>query len=228
MHFSSSNIRDEFFKAITDYFWLMEKKYPQKAILKLIGDRYKLTGTERSILYRGIFTSLECEARKEKLTQDISDTILHIDTYNVLITIGSYLNGNVLYVSNDNFLRDASEIHGKVFRTEVIDRAINLLFDFLKDKKVNEIIFYIDKPISHSAKLKQTLENNIAEFSLKAEAKLYQSPDHYLKKVQKGIIATSDSVIIDKSNVKIIDLAFSVLNYHFQPTFVILHELLKN
>ena len=50
-----NNIITENFKnAIIDYSYLLEKDYPHKAILKIIGDRYLLTGLQRSILFRGI------------------------------------------------------------------------------------------------------------------------------------------------------------------------------
>ncbi len=40
------NYSTGFTQAIKDYESFLSKKYPQKAILKLVGDRYKLRGTE--------------------------------------------------------------------------------------------------------------------------------------------------------------------------------------
>ena len=103
-------LRQEFKYAIRDYLYLLEKNYPQKGIIKLIGDRYALSGTERTMLYRGIATRENCLARKQKLAlvKELKKASLYIDGYNVMITIGSYLNGNTVYISNDHILRDAS------------------------------------------------------------------------------------------------------------------------
>ena len=102
-------LTENFKNAIYDYIYFLEKEYPQKAILKLIGDRYLLSGIQRTMLYRGITTKENSLKRTSKLITEnlLSNQILHIDGYNVLITIGSYLNGNTVFVSNDNFLRDA-------------------------------------------------------------------------------------------------------------------------
>ena len=42
-----------FADAAADYLFLLEHRYPQAAVLKLTGDRYKLSSLERSVLYRG-------------------------------------------------------------------------------------------------------------------------------------------------------------------------------
>ncbi|MCK4287805.1 MAG: DUF434 domain-containing protein, partial [Bacteroidales bacterium] len=128
------NFSKDFQTAVNDYLLLLDKKYPQKAILKLIGDRYALNGTERSMLYRGITTSKNAEKRAKKLISEknIINQPIHIDGYNVLITIGSYLNGNLVFIGNDRYLRDASEIHGKIFRTELFERAVILILVYLE------------------------------------------------------------------------------------------------
>ena len=40
--------------AARDYRFLLNRSYPQKASIKLVGDRYQLSGQERSVLYRGV------------------------------------------------------------------------------------------------------------------------------------------------------------------------------
>jgi hypothetical protein len=226
MHFSYENIKQNFIDAVNDYHYLINKKFPQKAILKLVGDRYKLSSVERSILYRGIFHEQECEKRILKNQEEICNHTLYVDTYNVLYTIGSYLNGNVLFFGNDSLLRDASEIHGKLVRSQILDKALSLVFSYLATIKSTELFFYIDKPISNSGKLKKRIEGLIIENSLRGAARLYQSPDHHLKKVTKASVATSDTVIINKVDAKIFDLSKMVLFHHFNPKIVTLSHIL--
>ncbi len=50
--------------------------------------------------------------------------------------------------------------------------------------------------------------------------------DQELKNISSGIIATSDSQIIEKSKVNIFDLAYNTLKYHFNPKITNLKTLL--
>jgi hypothetical protein len=43
-----------FAEAISDYYFVLNKGYPKKGILKFVGDRYNLTGSLRTILQRGV------------------------------------------------------------------------------------------------------------------------------------------------------------------------------
>ncbi len=215
-------ITDDFNKAVKDYLYLLENQYPQKAVLKIIGDRYALNGTQRTILYRGITTKNNSLNRKQKLAgiAEVLGSILHIDTYNVLITIGNYLNGNILYISTDYLLRDASEIHGKAFRKNLIDRALDLIFNYFKIINVSGVRFYIDRPVSNSGKLNCKINELIQKNGLSGESKTVDSPDYVLKKQSKGYCCTSDSAIIDNGLNKTFDLAHFTLKHNFKPSFI--------
>ncbi|MFC2100709.1 DUF434 domain-containing protein [Bacteroidota bacterium] len=211
-----------FISAAKDYLFLLEKNYPQKAILKLVGDRYALSGVERSMLHRGIAMKENINKRKSKLidASGLNNNELHIDGYNVLITVGSYLNGKTLFVSNDHLLRDAAEVHGKIFRTSLMDRSLSLLFSCLDELNVRCVHFYFDKPVSKSGLLCQKVNKLIDEASFTGEADTYDSPDYQLKQIVKGCCASSDSVIIDQLQIPVIDLARIVIERQFNPNFI--------
>ena len=100
--------------AVSDYLYLSERNYPLKSCLKLVSDKYKLSGEERSMLFRGVALEPLIMKRKSKIIKNPDpDADYMIDGYNVIRTIGSYLIGNLVFVSMDGFLRDASEIHKK-------------------------------------------------------------------------------------------------------------------
>lgn len=214
-------LRDHFQPAAWDYLYLLDRSYPQKALIKLIGDRYRLSGTERSMLYRGICASGLAHERRSKLatTGMIRNNPVAIDTYNVLITIGSYLNGNAVFISNDHFVRDASEIHGKAIRATLLQRSVNLLFDFFLAHKPSGIHFFLDSSVSNSGMLAQKLNEILNQNQLHGTADTHRSPDHLLKATTKGLIATSDSTIIEKTGLKVIDLPQQVLCSCFEPDF---------
>lgn len=215
------NLSDDFRAAANDYLFLLNRSYPQKALIKLIGDRYRLSGTERSMLYRGICASEHAQQRIGKLAEPalINPQPLSIDTYNALITIGSYLNGNTVFISNDHLLRDASEIHGKVFRTELLQRSLDLLFGFLMHYRPSTLRFYLDSPVSHSGRLCVQINETLAAKGLTGVAETHRSPDFLLKYQREGIIATSDSSIIDKTQLPVLDLPHHILRHHFKPEF---------
>lgn len=212
----------DFEEAKRDYLFLLEKKYPQKGILKLIGDRYALSGKERTMLYRGITTRKKAAGRKKKLAlvKEVKGKQLLVDGYNVMITIGSYLNGNTLFVSNDNLLRDAAEMHGKVFRKILLDQVLELLLDYLKHLGIRHCIIYFDKPVSRSGELAAKLSELLGSTGIKGYAETADSPDYMLKQSRKGFIATSDSSIIDTSPLKTFDLARHLLRKKYSPDFI--------
>ena len=221
------DLSPQFISAANDYLYLLEKKYPQKAIIKLIGDRYSLSGLERTMIYRGLTSSENKTYRSALLLQerDIKAKSLHIDGYNVLITIGSYLNGSLVFVSNDNYLRDASEVHGKVFRDSLYERGIQLLIEYLIVKQVYSVQFYFDEPVSQSGILASKVKSSLDTSGLRGTAQTVISPDYILKNLDNGIVCSSDSNIIDMSERKLFDLARQSLLYHFNTDFLNLYEV---
>ena len=211
-----------FQKAVKDYIYFLEKKYPQKSILKLVGDRYKLAGTERAMLYRGITTFENCKKRSSKLIREKyhKEKELHIDTLNQVYTISSYLNGNIVFISNDGFLRDASEIHGKTTRTDLLERSIDLILQYSKSQKIKYIFFYIDQQVTKHEQVVEIINKKISNFKFSIKIEVSETVDRILIETETGIIATSDSQIIDKSKVKIFDLARNTLEFHFNPMFI--------
>ena len=84
-----------FKKPVKDYRYLMEQGYSEKASLKLVGDRYRLSRLERNCLFRGVRTRSVARCRMEKLVDSdiLGGANLGVDWYNVLITVESYLKG---------------------------------------------------------------------------------------------------------------------------------------
>ena len=89
-----------FQRAIEDYRFLKNRRYSDKAALKLVGDRYRLTSNERNCLFRAVIADADCALRKQKLiTLDaLVNKPLGVDWYNVLITVESYLKGYITVI----------------------------------------------------------------------------------------------------------------------------------
>lgn len=209
---------DSFRQAIRDFSYLLENEYPRKAILKLIGDRHLLNKTQRTLLNRGIIKKKDAVNRFKKLAPGIKDSLLYIDTYNVLFIISNYLFGRLVFISTDGFIRDAGEAYGKLHREKVFQRAIELLMDFLEKTPPSEIIFYIDHPVAYSGELAEQLRKYLIYKNLKGNAFSVNNPDKELIIKNEGIIATSDSEVMNETICRLCDLPAMVLksNYHLQ------------
>lgn len=220
-------ITEDFSHAVKDFSYLIDNQYPRKAILKIIGDRYLLNKTQRVLLGRGIFRKDEVHARALKRTELIRDVILYIDTYNVLFILSNYLLGRIVFISNDGFIRDAGEIYGKLHKEKVFFEAIGYLLNFIRHSVPAEIHFLIDRPVSFSGELAVQLKTFLDEKKMRGDARTINNPDGELIKVAEGVIATSDSEILDETECNICDLAFLVLNFRFNPQLADLREILK-
>lgn len=213
---------DDFKLAKDDYILLINKHYPQKSILELVATRYELNHFERSMLYRGISPDEKAEARKKRLVENslLTGSSIHIDLFNALFTVAAYLRGFPVYISNDGLLRDASENHGNTDWTDHLVKGLGLMLDSLEHLKPSEALFYIDIPIEQSLLLVEKIHHRLSGASLPHQILIHESPDHLLEKAREGILASSDSTVIDRLQIPVFDLPRAVLEFHFKPNFI--------
>ncbi len=217
--------------AVTDYRYLKNREYSDKSALKLIGDHYRLSKIQRNCLLRGIVTQNQSITRKKKLigAKAVRNKSLGIDWYNVLITIESYLKGQLLFLADDGVIRDSSSTHGSYRQSQVTEHAVTTLGKALLDLQPQNLSIVMDSPISFSKMMADNLRTTFnAVLPMPFEITLLHSADYALKTFQ-GIVASSDSVIMDCVP-KIFDIARyclsvffgfippSVENLHFDPS----------
>ncbi|MBN2546013.1 MAG: DUF434 domain-containing protein [Spirochaetes bacterium] len=231
MTYNKLIINEDFESSVADYLYLIEKRYSRKSSLKIVGDRYRLNSDQRSVLQRGVIKRKIALERERKFVKEenLFFNCLIIDCYNVLITIISYLTGKFLYISNDGFLRDTSETHSNIkkFNLNTVVKAFYLIFEYLKELDLSEVIFFLDSPVSNSVKLSNKINILLEINNLDGYAQVVKSADHYIINASDGIAATSDSVVIDKK-MEVFDLACHVLKYHYEPDFFNLKNLIDN
>ena len=198
-------------KAAEDFRYLLNRRYPRKASLEIAGNRYGLTFDERHLLHRGVFSDADSEARRKKIIsiKTIKAKALAIDGHNVLITVEAGLSGRPLILADDGFVRDISGLSGKFKKTQMTDKAVQLTLAFLKKWKPRHSLFLLDAPISKSGILAQELRTLFKKEGLPGDALAMKVPENILIGFQ-GVIATSDTAIIDRSE-KVIDLAGEII-----------------
>ena len=198
-------------KAAEDFRYLLNRGYPRKVTLELVGNRYGLTFDERHLLHRGVFSSKDSQSRQKKRIsiKEIRNQDLAIDGHNVIITIEAGLSGRPLVLSDDGFVRDISGLSGSFKKTETTENAIQLITDAIKQIKPRQTLFLLDAPISKSGKLAEEIRNRLKQANLPGDAMAIKVPEKILFGFP-GIVATSDTAIIDRPK-KVLDLAAYIL-----------------
>jgi len=215
-----------FKEAARDYYSLLNRHYPEKPTIKLVGDRYGLSKTQRMALYRGIAAGDLAGQRREKIVHHLSKEFLYIDGYNVFFSIMNYLLGKPVFIANDGFLRDCGEAYGRIPNYKIFQRAMGLTADFLETCRLQGGEIYLDSTnagiLDHLKEWQEAVGGNDIHVKI-SKVKL---ADTILISLDNGILATSDSEIIDKSARPLYDLAAAVLNFSFSTTIFCLQEIL--
>lgn len=214
-------------EGVRDYRYLLERGYSEVAALKLVGDRRQLDTAQRSMLYRGVATRAAAAARRAKLTTSPQGLDITVDGLNVIYTIANYLYGRPLFIADDGLLRDAGEIHGHdpppsagPARGDRVEEAAGLFVSHLASRSPRRIVIYLDEQVSRSGELAARLRRGLGAARLQGDAQTLHSPDYALKRVTEGIIASSDSVIVDAASCLVFDLARATLTAAFGAVFI--------
>lgn len=208
-------------KPTEDFRHLLNLGYPRKASLELVGNRYGLSFDERHLLHRGVFSDADSEERRKKIisAKGIKNKDLAIDGHNVLITIEAGLSGRPLILADDGFVRDISGLSGNYRKTGVTEKAIQLIVDFLKKWRLRSALFLFDAPISKSGILAQELRALLKKEDLSGDAVAVKVPEKILIGFP-GVIATSDTAILDRSK-QVVDLAGNIVRNRIGLKFLL-------
>ncbi len=153
-----------------------------------------------------------------------SDATVTIDGYNVLLTLYHYSTGYPVFLCRDGLVRDAGLSHGRSARPERLEEVARRLFGTLctgAPPKTLRII--LDEAVTHSrdhaALLRAAwgtvaVENRVPGFDLY----LSSAADADLAAVAEGFLATSDSQVIERSTLPVLDLPRWVLEESFGVT----------
>jgi len=201
-------------KPAEDFRYLLNHEYPRKAALELVGNRYGLNFDERHLLHRGVFSGADSGSRQKKIisTKEVENKDLAIDGHNVIITIEAGIKGWPLILGDDGFIRDISGISGSFKKTETTGKTIQFIINVIKRIRPRKTLFLFDAPISMSGILAQEVRSHLKSEHLPGDALAVKVPEKILIGFP-GVVATSDTAIIDQSN-RVLDLAGYILRQH--------------
>lgn len=191
----SGSIRD----AAKDFRYLLDRQYPRRQALELVGNRYQLSADERHLLHRAIFSRKEALSRRAKRVHlgKLRGRPLAIDGHNVIITVEAYLAGRPLILGDDGFWRDISGL-SKNFRPSVgTEKALASILGVLQRANPSRALFLLDAPLSRSGELAQRVRERMREASIPGDALALPVPERILIGFD-GVVATSDTAILDR------------------------------
>jgi hypothetical protein len=213
-----------FKNAVNDYRYLLNKKYSEKSSLKLVGDRYRLSGKQRNSLFRGVVLNSAAEIRRAKIVKPkyLKNSFVAIDWYNVLISVESYLKGLPVFIADDGILRDISGVHSSYKKGKITEKAFRLIISEVHNFNVKSLSVFIDAPVAFSGEMAESLRVNLKSI-IELNVSVENSADYKLKSF-KGVVCSSDSIIMNSAE-KIFDLPLYIIEKNFDIKIPVLDEL---
>ena len=186
--------------AAADFLYLLDRDYPRRAALQLVGNRYNLDASHRQVLHRGVFARKEARERRERLVEvgRLVDFKLLVDGHNVLITVESGLTGRLLIAANDGVIRDVAGLSHRYRISTMTNEAIETIFQILQKYPPKETLFFLDAPIRQSGELATALRSALKSWNLSGDAQALKVPESRLIGGE-GVIASSDSAVLDEA-----------------------------
>ncbi len=185
--------------AVADLSWLLERGYPPKAALKLVGDRHALRDRQRRALQRCAAGDSACAGRRRRRVERdaLAGQVLAVDGYNVLLTLEAALSGGVLLLGRDGALRDLAAMSGHYRRVRVTRRALQLVAGRISAAGCEAVHWLLDRPVSNSARLKRLIEETVDTAAAPWSVELTDRTDRQLVE-SAHVVASADSAILDR------------------------------
>jgi hypothetical protein len=183
--------------AVDDYSWLLERGYPEKGTLKLVGDRHRLQQRQRMAVHRSGCAPSVVEAIQAKVLTDkeLAGQDIWIDGLNLLIIVESMLSGGVVLIGKDGALRDLASVHGTYRQVMETPQAVQLIGQCLGTLQSGPCHWFLDRPVSNSGRLKKLLEDFAERNQWDWTITLVNNPDKVLVKSDKVVISSDNMVL---------------------------------
>lgn len=179
--------------------WLLTRGYAEASSLKLVGDRHNLTQRQRMAVMRSSCSDQALAQRCARLRapEAVSNSIVAIDGYNLLITIEAALAGGVLIVGREGCCRDLASLHGTFRKVAETEPALRLIGRSLAGLQPASVLWYLDRPVSNSGRLKVMMMELAESEGWPWVVELADSPDRLLI-CTSYLAATADSAVLDR------------------------------
>ncbi len=185
-------------EAAQDLRWLLSRGYPKEASLSLVGNKFGLEKKLREVLKRAILPPQVAQKRREKALAPnaLKGQKVAVDGHNVLITLQTALKGGFVFFCDDGFLRDISGVSRSFVPDGECTRALDLVLETLAELQPEEVMFFLDAPLSKSRELAQNINLLFGPYGIKGRAEVLSFPERALCQFE-GVICTADGHLLD-------------------------------
>jgi hypothetical protein len=185
--------------ATQDLCWLLSRGYALRSSSELVGNRYDLSTRQRHAVNR---CACSDDARSSRRQKELSPTQLcgqelWIDGFNIITGLEAALSGGVILAGCDGCYRDLASVHARHHQVQETIPALTLVGEWAKAHGVSRCVWWLDRPVSNSGRIRQTVLDLAAENGWEWQVELAWSPDKVLSETSETI-ATSDSAILDR------------------------------
>ena len=141
-----------------------------------------------------------CRRRRQTAIErdQLQGETMVIDGYNVLLTLEAALCGGLCLLGRDGVLRDLASMSAHYRRVDVTPGAIELLAKFFQRTGCAQVIWYLDRPVSNSGRLKRLILSTVANRTPAWRVDLTDRTDNLLAQ-SPHVVASADSAVIDAS-----------------------------
>jgi hypothetical protein len=186
--------------ATADLCWLLNRGYAVPSAVELVGNRYALARRQRLAVGRCACSDDALKRRQAHRAdpQALRDQELWLDGYNVVIGAEAALSGGIILRGRDGCYRDLANIYARYREVEETLPALQLIGELAAGWGARRCRWWLDRPVSNSARFKRSILQTAASAGWDWEAELVFNPDKVLAQSDQ-LVATSDSVILDRT-----------------------------
>lgn len=193
-------------RAAEEHRWLLGRGYPATSAIAAVGNHHQLSERQRQALLRGCADPRRLDARMARKTSlaDHAGATLHIDAFNLLISLEVALCGGPLFRGDDGCLRDLAGLRGSYRILPETRRAVERIDAQLRALSFAHIVWWIDAPISNSGRVRSLLLDTNPSWS----TELVPNADQAL--LGRALVVSADAVVLDRAE-SWLDLASSIV-----------------
>ena len=173
--------------------FLLDRGYDTKSASTFVGNHHLLSERQRLALAR--ITSPRAALTERKRLREAPEALV-LDGFNTIITLEVALSGSLLLEGMDGTIRDLAGLRGSYRIVDKTVQAVELLLGRMEALGVKDALFYLDKQVSNSGRLRALLLDKAEERSIQVQVELHPSVDGVLSRLEN--VVTTDAIILDK------------------------------
>lgn len=187
-------------KAADEVQFLLDQGYDVKPTTTFVGNHYMFSERQRLALARTVSPREWIQKRREKeLLQNGGRNLpesVHVDGFNMIITLEVALSGSPVFYCRDGVLRDLAGLRGTYRIIDKTQRAVELILKQLDILNISEACFYLDAPVSNSGRLSGLILQCAQGYRISVKTQIIPDVDRVLERLD-GVVS-GDAIILNR------------------------------